>query len=501
MSKSIGSTSRTDILFWTSAGGSLLLALAGILLDAYWLALGVLPFLAAFVLITRPLFFFWMLLACLPLSIEFYFGSFGTDLPTEPLMILLSLYFLIHAICYWRRYDTNFYRHPISLLILAHIGWIAFSAIYAQDAIVSWKFVLAKAWYIIPFYFLAGRIINRPEQVRKMVWIIFIPLLFVAVQTLIRHSLYGFSFADQYKTMSPFMRNHVNYAGMMVAFAPWLAYLIWQRKGSRKLLFAAIIWVVALYFSYTRAAYVALFLAIGAFWIVKKAWLKPLMVMGLAGLIAGSIYMVKDHNYLEYAPNYETTISHDRFDNLISATYKLEDISTMERAYRWVAAGHMVPYHPWVGWGPGNFRFYYKGFTVTSFRTYVSENPEQSGIHNYYLMTLVEQGFPGLLILFGLLLLPISWGQEAYKNRKHWIQKMAAKWNSKSSPIEYNAILMAAILSQIIIIAFQLINDMLETDKMGSLFWLNLAIITNFTSHLGNEGLADPDSQQAASQA
>ena len=45
-----------------------------------------------------------------------------------------------------------------------------------------------------------------------------------------------------------------------------------------------------------------------------------------------------------------------------------------------------------------NFYPNYQARTVRSFTTYVSDNPERSGIHNYYLMTAVEQGIPGLLV-------------------------------------------------------------------------------------------------------
>ncbi|MEO0627583.1 MAG: hypothetical protein AAFY91_11395, partial [Bacteroidota bacterium] len=114
---------KANLLIWTSAGGSILLAVVGILLDTYWLALGILPILGAYLLITKPLLFFWALIACLPLSVEFYFGSLGTDLPTEPLMIILTLYFFIHAICYRRGYAGWFYKHPISLLVILHLIW------------------------------------------------------------------------------------------------------------------------------------------------------------------------------------------------------------------------------------------------------------------------------------------------------------------------------------------------------------------------------------------
>ncbi|MEM7572956.1 MAG: O-antigen ligase family protein [Bacteroidota bacterium] len=465
-----------EIIFWTSAGLSLTCALLAIWLEQYWLVgLPALP-LAVYQFVIQPRFYFWLLLALLPLSVEFYLGSVGTDLPTEPLMLLLSFYFIIHALYYWRNYASSFYRHPISLILIAHLSWLCFSSLFSEGPLVSLKFCLAKFWYVLPFFFLAGRLLDDRKRVRRMVWLIFIPLLFVAVQTLVRHASFSFSFADQFRTMSPFMRNHVNYAAMLAAFAPWLAFLIWRQPQKRWLWAAAAVWLIAVYFSYTRAAYVSLFLAGGSWWIIRRGWIKPLLLLGLVGLIGGSLYLLRNNKYLEYAPNFETTIAHDRFDNLISATYKLEDISTMERAYRWVAAGHMVPYHPWTGWGPGNFIFFYEGHTVRSFATYVSDNPERSGIHNYLLMTLVEQGFPGLVLMLALLLGPLFYGQRAYlrKYKKY-------KTQASDALREELAILMAAILSVVIIDAFLLINDLLETDKIGALFFLNLAIIVNFS--------------------
>jgi len=288
----------------------------------------------------------------------------------------------------------------------------------------------------------------------------------LALQSVLRHATLGFSFADQYKTLSPFMRNHVAYAGILAVFAPWLVYLTYSvSSGSWKrwFLYAVILfWVIAVYFSYTRAAYVSLVLATGTYLVVKWRLLRYGIAIALFGAVIGITSLLHRNNYLEYAPNYETTVAHERFDNLIEATYKLEDISTMERAYRWVAGGNMVPYRPWFGWGPGNFVNFYKGFTVSSFTTYVSENPENSGIHSYFLMTLVEQGWPGLFILLVFLLSILLYGEWAY----HQVRDPSCR-----------ATIMAALLSMVVIDAFLLINDMLETDKMGSFFFFNLATI------------------------
>lgn len=451
----------------------LLCVLGGVVTETYWPAGIPLVIFVLYLAFTnfRPL--FYLLLFFIPLSVEFYLpGGFGTDLPTEPLMIGLTGIFILHAARHWPSYRSDFYAHPVACLLYLHLTWLLLTTIMSDGLLVSIKFLLAKLWYVAAFFLIAGQLIRSPKDVSRMMWFIFWPLLFIAAQSFVRHALLDFSFADQYKTLSPFMRNHVAYAGILAAFAPWLVYLISTRKTRSwaKIAMVAVgfFWLVATYFSYTRAAYLSLILAAGAFFVVRFRLVKPVLALSLLVVVVGVSNLLKDNNYLEYAPNFETTVAHEEFDNLIAATYKLEDVSTMERAYRWVAGGNMIPYRPWFGWGPGNFVNFYKGYTVPSFRTYVSANPENSGVHSYYLMTLVEQGWLGLLILIAFLFGILVYAERAY----HRATNPSAR-----------AVIMSAALSMVVIYSFLLINDMLETDKMGSLFFLNLAAI------LGMDGL------------
>jgi O-antigen ligase len=210
---------------------------------------------------------------------------------------------------------------------------------------------------------------------------------------------------------------------------------------------------------------VALFAAAGMYYVIRWRLTRfALLGTGLA-VVIGVVYFVHENTYLDYAPNYDRTISHEQFDNLIEATYKMEDISTMERVYRWVAAGHMAPERPLLGWGPGNFVNFYKPFAVTSFQTYVSDNPEKSGIHSYYFMTLVEQGIPGLLLFLMLLVVIFLHGERLY-------HRLA------DQPYRQQMV-MTLLLSLTVIAAFLIINDQLENDKVGSFFFINLAILVN----------------------
>ena len=450
-------------------GALVLLCLAVALgTDAYWLAgAPVLLWVAAQAFMDfRPL--FWLLLVMIPVSTNVLLpGGFGTDLPTEPLAIGLTGLLVLHALKHWGSYDRRAFGHPIAWLLYVHVGWILVATVFSASPFTSVKFSLAKLWYVGAYFLVPLLIIRSPRHVRIFVHCILWPLLFVGVQTLVRHAAYGFSFAMQAKTMHPFMSEHVSYAGCLATFTPWLFYLAWwlrHRGRSRGWLLALVfpLWLAAIYFSYTRAAFVALAMAVGAYYVIRWRLMKPVLGAALVAAVLGVGYFLRSNTYLDYAPNFETTVTQENFNNLITSTYKLEDISTMERLYRWVAAGHMVPYRPYTGWGPGTFLEHYKGYTVNAFRTYVSRNEGQSGIHSYYLMTLVEQGFPGLLLFLVYVCGALVIAERLY--------------HQQADPAARHAI-MAATLALLVVDAFNIINDQMETDKVGAQYLLNLAII------------------------
>jgi len=223
--------------------------------------------------------------------------------------------------------------------------------------------------------------------------------------------------------------------------------------------------LVAVYFTYTRAAYGVVILCAAMYFIIKfrlMKWVTPLAFVIVAfGLNA----VMKNNQYLEMAPQYEKTVTHTKFNNLIEATYKMQDISTMERLYRWVAGFNMVKEEPFFGFGPSTFYSNYKNYTVSSFQTYVSDNPEKSGIHNYYLMTLVEQGVFGFIVLMFIIFVPLFMAQKALVQQEG---KIGRYW------------VMAAALSYFATSVMNLINDVLEADKVGPIFFLSASIIVYY---------------------
>jgi O-antigen ligase len=413
---------------------------------------------------------FFLLLLCIPFSVEYTFpNGFSTDLPTEPLMLgLMLVYFLYVAKNGFILRGGIFFTHPITLLIILLLTWALVATLNSLDVFLSIKYLLAKIWYIVTFFFLAGVILKEKKDIQRFFWTIFIPLSIAVIITTIRHATTGFSFQDVNYVMQPMFRNHVSYGCILAVFLPFVGLgLTWTEGSLRKkwlLILGFILFLVAIQLSFTRAAYGAVIGAGGFYFVVKHRLTRYFVATAIISIIAFVGYMTTNDKYLDYAPRFDRTITHQSFDNLLSATAKGEDISTMERVYRWVAGFQMVADRPLTGFGPNNFFDFYKSYTLTKFKTYVSDNPDGSTVHCYYLFMAIEQGIPGMLIFFALIFFVLLRGERIY-------HKVQEPWQRNTA--------MAALLSFVTILILIMINDLIETDKIGSFFFMNLAILTN----------------------
>lgn len=440
--------------------------LSAVWLDFFAVALFPVAFLVAYLAITNYLLLYQLLFFLLPFSIEIYLpGGFGTDLPSEPLMILISFIFLLELIQKPSWLHQPFFSHPITILIIAHVGWTLVTSITAQNEIVSFKFLLAKMWYIIAFYMMAFIVLNQKIAFKKIIHWLLIGLLGAVIYVFIRHTLVNFSFAQIHFIVGPFFRNHVTYGSLICILLPFCWYYWKTRKsgiGSLIWFCIGIFLILAMYLSFTRATYVAFLGAIAVYFVIRLRLTKLVILMSIIASFLVAQNLLEDNRYLDFAPDYNKTITHTEFESLIDATAKGEDISTMERVYRWIAGMNMIQEKFFLGFGPGNFYFSYKPYTESAFKTYVSDNPDKSGIHSYYLMVFVEQGILGLLIFLSICILALVIGEKAY----HRLTAKEDKWMT-----------MASLLCLIQILIILIINDLIESDKVGPLLFFSLAII------------------------
>ena len=407
---------------------------------------------------------YFLLFLSIPVSTEvFLTDHLATDLPTEPLIVgLMIVYFLI-LLTKPLTLDRKFFKHPLSLLILAHVFWIAVTTFTSSEIGFSLKFLLAKVWYVVTFFYFAGHLAKDEKKINFLLWLLIIPLTLATAKVILHHATLQFGFKTINEACPPFFRNHVNYAAILSVFLPFAYYLRKWSFGVKKrfLEIAFITLVFGVITAYTRAAYVALALIPFAYFIIRLRLVKLAAAIVLIALIGVLSFLITENKFLEMVPT-DQTVAHTELSDIVSSTTELKDVSTMERYYRWIAGAEMIAKKPILGFGPGNFYHFYKHYTLNRFATYVSDNPEKSGIHNYYLMTTLEQGFIGLIIFLLLIYSTIVYGEQVYHESEIQIRR---------------DLVMAAILSTIVIDAFLLINDMIETDKIGSFFFFNIAII------------------------
>ncbi|HSI90573.1 MAG TPA: O-antigen ligase family protein, partial [Adhaeribacter sp.] len=394
-----------DRVVFTAFGGLLLFTLAAAILKNNYLYLG-LPFGVLFLLVilTNYRALYYLLFLSLPFSMERFVAGITTDVLAEPLMIVLSVC-LVASFLFGTRPDKAFFSHPVVKLIAAIYLWSLVCAFFSVDALKSVKYLLAKAWYIIPFLLLTGSVVRKVSDIRRVLWCFLVPLVFLVAVVIFKHMLQGFAFHAVQRSVDPFFKNHVIYAATVALFLPFLLTLYKPKQNLLNLFLLAgfLIMLIGIGFSYTRASWLSLPLAV-FYYIGIRLKITKLAVIGayLGGVLALG-YFFYENTFMKYAPDYEKTVFYrDNLGKHLQATYKFEDVSGMERVYRWVAAVKMGVDRPLFGSGPSTFYPEYKKYTVTSFQTYVSDNPEKSTTHNYFLLTLAEQGIIGLLLFLAL---------------------------------------------------------------------------------------------------
>ncbi|MBL7741761.1 MAG: O-antigen ligase family protein [Chitinophagaceae bacterium] len=453
-------------MFILSGGIFLLSLMAAVYFDEYYLLL--IPFAGLFMYAgwQQVNAVFFLLLITLPFSAEWQVApSLGTDFPDEPLMLFTAGLFF----CYWlyspKILPAVALRHPLILLLLITLIWASVAALFSTHSFISLKFLLAKSWYIGAFILAPLIVFREKKNSITAILLLALSMLAVTIITMVRHYQYAFSFAGINDALQPFFRNHVNYSAMLVCMIP--VFFAWYKLSKSKtnrylLLTGMIVLLVALFFSYARGAWLALITGTLAYWLIRKKWMISAYITAIVIGIASLFWIRSNDRYLQYAHDYRSTVFHENFREHLRATYEFKDVSTAERFYRWIAGVRMIKDDPLTGFGPATFYTNYKPYTVPAFKTWVSNNPEHSTVHNYFLLITIEQGIPGLLFFLLLTTVMFGYAQQLYHRVNDPFYKMTA-------------ITSGVVLTMILTVNF--LSDLIETDKIGSIFFLCLSLL------------------------
>jgi len=387
------------------------------------------------------------------LSIDMY-------LPTEPLLAgLLLLYMLKYLMA--DRIDLKVLRHPVTLAIYFHLGWLFITCLTSTDLMVSFKMLISRLWFILGFYLLATQLFRQEKRMHTYVWLIVISFTGVIIYALFNHMQYGLdNQVMAHRVASPFYKDHTSYGASLGFLLPVLAglFLLIKRENinSRFLMVLLILlYVFATVVSYTRATWLSILASIG-FWAILKLKIRFEIVLVGAAILLGLFFSLRNEMMIQLEQN-RVESSGEFSDHVQSISNITTDQSNLERLNRWSCALRMWKDKPFFGFGPGTYQFEYGRYQRSYEKTRISTDFGTMGTaHSEYFGPLAETG------VFGLLSILLVIGTTLYTGIRVYL-------TSKKRSIRIFSL--AVLVGLVSYYLHGLLNNFLDTDKISVLFW------------------------------
>ncbi|MEI6122120.1 MAG: O-antigen ligase family protein [Bacteroidota bacterium] len=437
-----------------------------IIKEFYWLALlpvGIVLFLLFFFSLDKVLYFI-VFATPLAFSLQDFNDRITLSLPTEPLLFAVLLLFFLKLI-FERKYDLNILKHPVTIAILFNLLWMLITSFTSEIPLVSLKFFISRLWFVVPFYFVAIILFKKLNAIKLMSWLYVIPLCIVIIYSTYRLYLWAFDEQASHWVMDPFYNDHTAYGAAIALFIPvFLGFLFDKQYNKTQKLFAGILLFIlfmGLYFSYSRAAWVSVIVALAVglllYFKIKLRWILLLVSV----LILGFFYF-QDEILWKLEKNKQDS-SANFVEHVESISNISSDASNLERINRWQSAFRMFHQRPFWGWGPGTYQFVYAPFQQAKNKTIISTNAGDKGTaHSEYIGPLAESGVIGMLSVFAIV---ITLGYTAIR-----LYKKAKNREVKLLSIIY-------FLGLVTYFVHGTLNNFLDTDKSSVPFWAFAASI------------------------
>ncbi len=404
--------------------------------------------------------------------------SFDMNLPTEPLLFGILLLFLLRLAA-GDGFDRNILRHPVSILSFVFLGWILVTSLFSTMHLVSFKFLLAKTWFVAGIFLLGVKLLEDRKNYQKFIWLYVSSFLVVIAYTVARHTTYGLLNREAaHFVMTPFYNDHTSYGAVLALFIPLLVVLSFNSFSRRWFKWVArmvlAIFVFALILSYSRAAWLSLFVALVIWLLIRlKIRFRTLLISGVAFI---ALVLVFQKQLVMYLERNKDVSSSNLTEHLSSTSNITSDASNLERINRWSCALKMFRDRPLLGHGPGTYMFKYAPYQVTRERTIISTNSGDLGAaHSEYLGPLAESGFPGMVTV---LLLFAS------------VVYIAFRTMPRLKDPELKAYLMGATIGLFSYYIHGIMNNFLDTDKASVPVWGLTAMIVALDLYAAKPGTA-----------
>ncbi len=474
-----GSNQRITILYMLSA---IFIGLNCYLIfrDIYWLL-----FFPLFLIILYLYFYsldkvLLLITALTPVAInitQFEFNV-GVSMPSEPMMLGVLLIFII-KLFYSNEVEKKIWGHPLTIVIGLQLMWMLITSMTSDLPLVSFKHLLARLWFVVPFFILGIQLFRKRSNIRLFIWFYTIPLIGVIAYTTYNHSLWGFDEKAGHWVMEPFYNDHTAYGVILALYIPIFFGFTFSKVYSKTTRFFSFlvlaILLMALVLSYSRAAWISLAFAVGVLFIVlfkiKFKWIL------FVSTIFGILFYLFSFQILDRLEKNRQGPSANFVEHLRSILNISTDNSNLERINRWQSALRMFEDRPVFGYGPGTYQFEYAPFQRAKEKTLISTNAGDKGnAHSEYIGPLAEQGLPGMILVFVLIGTFIVAAMRVYRN---------------SIDPEVKMLSLSLMLALLTYFMHGTMNNFLDTDKASVPVWGFMAAIVALDIYSGEGKVAD----------
>jgi putative inorganic carbon (hco3(-)) transporter len=345
----------------------------------------------------------WFIVMSTPLSVNVEFEDLGSTMnfPNEPFLIVLTGLFFVRLV-YNGSFSPKLVRHPLSVVLIAHMVWMLLTAIMSELPLVSLKYFVSRMWFIIVFFYLMSRLLVEEKNHKVYFLMYLIPLCIAVIYTVIHHGEYNFTKKSGTWVMQPFFKEHTSYGAVLAMYftVAWGLFFKYKDRPLAKtgLLFLALIISIGLYFSYTRAAWLSVILMMGIAIMLYFNWGFRRFLQLLAGFAV--ILALSWSSIVERMDKTKAVSSDDTTEHLSSVSNISTDASNTERLNRWKSALRMFNEKPHTGFGPGTYMFLYAPYQNPNEKTIISTNQGDVGnAHSEFIGPLADSGWPAALII------------------------------------------------------------------------------------------------------
>ena len=155
----------------------------------------------------------------------------GFYLPTEPILFGLSIILILRFLKF-NTYDKKILNHGITLAVIFYLCWLFITSVTSSHMVVSFKFLIAKLWFIIPLFLYATTLFEDLKNIYNVIWLYLAGLTLVVAITLIRHYQWGFDQEAAHWIMSPFFKDHTSYGAIVAFYIPLTVGLLLKKNNS-----------------------------------------------------------------------------------------------------------------------------------------------------------------------------------------------------------------------------------------------------------------------------